>query len=114
MPRVKSSVASKKAKKKLLKNSKGYFGRRSNVYRVAKTQQLKSMANAFTGRKQKKRDFRSMWIVRLNAALEPYDISYSKFIHILDEKNIRLNRLILSNLAVEDPEGFKSLVDAVK
>ncbi|MCX8059455.1 MAG: 50S ribosomal protein L20 [Spirochaetes bacterium] len=114
MPRVKVATAAKKRRKKILKASKGYYGRRGNAYRVAKTQQLKSMAYAYIGRKLKKRDFRSLWIVRLNAALRDFGLSYSKFIHLLNKNNIKLNRLILSNMAIEDPEGFKNLVNAIK
>ena len=114
MPRVKVAVSAKKRRKKILKASKGYYGRRGNAYRVAKTQQLKSMAYAYIGRKLKKRDFRSLWIVRINAALKEYDLSYSKFIYLLNKNNIKLNRLILSNMALEDPDAFKSIVQAIK
>lgn len=114
MPRVKFAVAAKKRRKKILKASKGYYGRRGNAYRVAKTQQLKSMAYSYIGRKLKKRNFRSLWIVRLNAALREFDLSYSKFINLLKKNNIILNRFVLSNMAIEDPEGFKNFVNSLK
>jgi len=114
MPRVKSSVASRKARKLVLKQTKGFRGRSNNAYRVAKTRLLKSLSYATRDRKQKKRNFRSLWITRIGAALGEYGLSYSKFIHLLDVNNVKLNRLILSNLAIEDPEAFKSVVELVK
>lgn len=114
MPRVKNSVASRKARKKLLKMTKGYWGKRKNLYRVAKTQILKSLYYSYRDRKQKKRNFRKLWIVRINAAVRPYGLSYSSFINKLKKNNIKLNRLILSNLAIEEPDAFASIIGKIK
>ncbi len=114
MPRVKSSVASRKSRKNILKQTKGFRGRSNNAYRVAKTRLLKSLSYATRDRKNKKREFRRLWITRINAAVNQHGLSYSKFINLLNKSNVKLNRLILSNLAVEDPDTFKSVVDEVK
>jgi len=114
MARVRFAVAARKARKKLLKMSKGYWGKRKNLYRIAKTQMLKSLYYSYRDRKKKKSDFRSLWNVRINAAVRPYGLTYSTFIHKLDEKNIKLNRKVLSNIALEDPAAFEKIVEVVK
>ncbi len=114
MARVRFAVAARKARKKLLGMAKGYWGKRKNLYRIAKTQLLKSLYYSYRDRKKKKSDFRALWNVRINAAVRPYGFTYSTFIHKLDEKNIKLNRKVLSNIALEDPLAFEKLVDVVK
>lgn len=114
MARVRFAVAARRARKKLLKMSKGYWGKRKNLYRIAKTQILKSLYYSYRDRKKKKSDFRALWNVRINAAVRPFGLTYSTFIHKLDEKNIKLNRKVLSNIALEDPVAFEKIVEVVK
>lgn len=114
MPRSVNSVASKERKKKVLKHAKGFFGRRKNVWTVAKNAVDKAWEYAYTGRKLKKRDFRSLWIARINAAVRPYDLSYSKFIDMLNKAEVSINRKTLADLALNNPEAFKAIVDKVK
>jgi len=114
MPRSTNSVASRKRRKKVLKQAKGYFGARKNVYTVAKNAVEKAMQYAYTGRKLKKRQFRRLWITRINAAVRREDISYSKFMHALKEKNITLNRKALADLAMNHPEVFSAIVKKAK
>jgi large subunit ribosomal protein L20 len=114
MARVRFAVAARKARKKLLKMTKGYWGKRKNLYRIAKTQILKSLYYSYRDRKKKKSDFRSVWNIRINAAVRPYGLNYSTFIHKLNEKNIKLNRKVLSNIALEDPEAFAKIVEVVR
>jgi large subunit ribosomal protein L20 len=114
MPRSVNSVASKERKKKVLKHAKGFFGRRKNVWTVAKNAVDKAWEYAYTGRKLKKRDFRTLWIARINAAVRPYDLSYSKFIDMLNKAEISINRKTLADLALNNPEAFKAIVDKVK
>ncbi len=114
MPKSSNSVASKKRRKKILKKAKGYFGRRKNVYTIAKNAVEKGLSYAYRDRKNKKRVFRSLWITRINAALTDEDISYSKFLNMLNASNIKLNRKILSDIAYSDPEIFKKIVDKVR
>jgi large subunit ribosomal protein L20 len=103
-------VASKKRKKKILKLAKGYFGRKKNVWTVAKNQVEKSLEYAYIGRKVKKRDFRSLWIQRINAGVRPFGLSYSQFIHRLSVAGIQLNRKVLADLAMNNPEAFEAIV----
>ena len=110
MVRVTSAVASRKRRKKLRKQAKGYFGDRKNHVRVTKDAVLKSMSYNTIHRKQKKRDFRSLWIVRLAAAAKIHGISYSKFICGLKRSGCTLNRKLLAEMAVKDPQGFASVV----
>lgn len=112
--RVKKSVASRKRRKRILKQAKGYWGRRKNNIRRAKETLLRALAYAYRDRRQKKRDFRRLWIVRINAAVRPFDLSYSKFIAALKKAEIDLDRKSLSELAIRDPQGFKAVVDAAK
>ena len=114
MPRSVNSVASRKRRKKILKKAKGFFGRRKNVYTVAKNAVEKSMQYAYVGRKQKKRNFRKLWIQRINAASRQEGMSYSKFMGELSKSNIELNRKVLADLALNHPEAFKAVVEKVK
>lgn len=114
MPRSVNSVASRARKKKILKQAKGYFGARSKVYTVAKNAVEKGMQYSYRDRKNKKRTFRSLWITRINAGVRQHGLSYSKFMNLLSQKNIELNRKVLADLAMNDPAAFKAIVDAVK
>ncbi len=112
--RIKRSVNALKKRRKILKQAKGYRGAKSKLYRVAREQVMKSGMYAYIGRRQKKRDFRSLWITRINAACRLNGISYSKFIAGLKSKNIDLNRKVLADIAVKDPTAFTALVNEVK
>ena len=114
MVRIKRSVHSKKSKKKVLKNAKGYTGARSKRLRTAKEQVMHAGADAFTHRKDKKADFRKLWISRINAAARQNGLTYSKFINGLTKEGIKVDRKILADLAVNDPKGFTKLVDVAK
>jgi large subunit ribosomal protein L20 len=110
MPRSVNSVASRKRRKKILKQAKGYFGARSKVYTVAKNAVEKGLQYAYRDRKTKKRNFRSLWIARINAGVRAHGMSYSVFMHKLNAKGIELNRKVLADLAMNEPEAFKSIV----
>ena len=112
--RVKRSVNALKKRRKVMKAAKGFRGSRSTLYRVAKESVLRSRHHAYIGRRLKKRDMRSLWIARINAACRQNDISYSKFMHGLKVANVELNRKVLSNLAIEDPAAFAKLVETAK
>ena len=112
--RIKRAVNAVKKRRKILKAAKGYRGAKSKLYRTAREQVMKSGMYAYIGRKQKKRDFRSLWITRINAACRQNDISYSRFIAGLKAKNINLNRKVLADLAVKDEKAFADLVAQVK
>ena len=114
MPRSVNSVASRKRRKKILKAAKGYFGRRKNVYTVAKNAVEKGMLYAYRDRKNNKRNFRSLWIVRINAAARLHGMSYSQFMGKIKANNIELNRKVLADLAMNNPEAFKAIVDKLK
>lgn len=114
MPRSVNHVASKARRKKVLKMAKGYFGRRKNVWTVAKNAVEKGLTYAYRDRKQKKRNVRSVWIVRINAAVREFGMSYSEFIGKLNAKNITLSRKALADLALNHPEAFKAIVNEVK
>jgi large subunit ribosomal protein L20 len=114
MPRSVNAVASRARRKKVLKQAKGFYGKRKNVYTVAKNVVEKGLTYSYVGRKLKKRDYRSLWITRINAAVRAEGMTYSQFIHKLDEKNIGLNRKSLADLAMNEPETFKNLVASVK
>ena len=113
MPRSVNSVASRNRRKKILKAAKGYFGRRKNVYTVAKNAVEKAMTYAYRDRKNNKRNFRSLWIMRINAGARAHGLSYSQFIGKLKTHNIELNRKVLADLAMNNPEAFKAIVDKV-
>jgi len=98
----------------LMKLAKGYFGRRKNVWTVAKNAIEKGMLYAYSGRKQKKRNFRSLWITRINAGARLYGMSYSQFMGAVHKSGIELNRKVLADLAMNHPEAFKAVVDSVK
>ena len=114
MPRSKNAVASRARRKRILKAAKGYYGKRKNVYTVAKNVMEKGMTYSYVGRKLKKREYRALWIARINAAVRAEGMSYSQFIHKLSEKNIDLNRKVLADIAMNEPETFKGLIDSVK
>lgn len=114
MPRSVNSVASRKRRKKILKAAKGYFGRRKNVYTVAKNAVEKGMLYAYRDRKNNKRNFRSLWITRINAAARLNGMSYSQFMGKVKANNIELNRKVLADLAVNNPEAFKAVVEKIK
>ena len=114
MPRSVNAVASRKRRKKILKAARGYFGARSKVYTVAKNAVERAMQYAYRDRKTKKRAFRRLWIARINAAVRQHGLSYSKFIHLLSQSDIALNRKVLADLAMNHPDTFKSIVDTVK
>jgi large subunit ribosomal protein L20 len=114
MPRSKNSVASKARRKKILKQAKGFYGKRKNVYTVAKNIVEKGMTYSYVGRKLKKREYRRLWIARINAAVRAEGLTYSVFIHKLAEKGIELDRKVLADLAMNNPDTFKTLVDSVK
>jgi len=113
MPRSVNSVASRKRRKKILKAAKGYFGRRKNVYTVAKNAVEKAMTYAYRDRKNNKRNFRSLWIMRINAGARLHGMSYSQFMGKVKANNIELNRKVLADLAMNNPEAFKAIVDKV-
>ena len=114
MARVKRGVNAKKRHKKILKLSKGYYGAKSKLFRTANQAVTKSLTYAFIGRKQRKRDFRKLWITRINAATRMHGMSYSKFMGGLKKANINLNRKVLSELAIHNPDDFAKLVETAK
>jgi len=114
MPRSVNSVASRARRKKILKQTKGYFGSRKNVYTVAKNSLEKGLIYAYRDRKAKKRNFRSLWIQRINAGVRQYGMNYSEFMGKLAQKGISLNRKVLADLAVNHPEAFRAVVEKVK
>jgi large subunit ribosomal protein L20 len=114
MPRSVNSVASRARRKKVLKQTKGFFGSRKNVITVAKNTLDKGLGYAYRDRRAKKGQFRSLWIQRINAGVRQYDMSYSEFIGKLTEKGITLNRKTLADLAMNHQEAFKAIVDKVK
>ncbi|KAB0577860.1 LSU ribosomal protein L20P [Fusobacterium naviforme] len=114
MARVKGAMHAKAKHNRILKLAKGYRGARSKQYRVAKQTVMRALATAYEGRKQKKRQFRQLWIARINAACRMNDISYSKFMYGLKKAEIVMNRKMLSDLAINDAAGFTKLVEAAK
>ena len=114
MPRSTNSVASRKRRKKILKQAKGYFGARKNVYTVAKNTVEKGMLYSYRDRRKKKGNFRRLWIQRINAATRQHGMSYSEFMGKMNQKGIQLNRKVLADLAMNNPEAFKAVVDEVK
>ena len=114
MARVKGALNARKRHKKVLKLARGYRGARSKQYRVAKQSVMKGMSYAFAGRKQTKRDYRALWITRINAVARKYDISYSQLMHGLQLADININRKMLAELAVSDEAAFAKYVDAAK
>ena len=114
MPRVKGGTIHAARRKKVLKQAKGYFGSKHRLYRTAKEQVMHSLKYAYRDRRQKKRDFRKLWITRINAACRMNDISYSKFINGLSKAGVEINRKMLSELAIENEKGFANLVVIAK
>ena len=114
MPRSVNSVASRARRKKILKLAKGYFGRRKNVWTVARNAVEKALLYAYRDRRNKKRSFRALWITRINAGARIHGMSYSQFMGKANANNIALNRKVLADLAMNHPEAFKAVVDKVK
>ena len=114
MARIKGGLNAKKRHNRVLKLAKGYRGARSKQYRVAKQSVMRALTSSFAGRKQKKRDFRSLWITRINAAARLNGLSYSKLMHGLKAAGVDINRKMLSEMAVTDAEGFKTLAELAK
>ena len=114
MPRSVNSVASRQRRKKILKQAKGYFGRRKNVWTVAKNAVEKGLTYAYRDRKNKKRTFRALWITRINAGARLHGLSYSELMGKLKANNIDINRKVLADLAMNNPEAFKAIVEKVK
>ena len=114
MARVKGGVTARKRHKRILKQAKGYYGAKSKLYRPANQAVMKSLDYAYSGRKQRKRDFRKLWISRINAAARLNGMNYSTFISGLKKANVEINRKVLSEMAIQDPEGFTKLVEIAK
>ncbi len=112
--RVKTGFTRRRRHKKILKLAKGYYQRRHSTYKNAEESVRRALAYAYRDRKVRKREFRKLWIARINAAVREYGLSYSKFINLLKQKNIELNRKVLSEMAIREPETFKKLVETVK
>lgn len=114
MPRSVNAVASRARRKRIIKQAKGYFGNRKNVYTVAKNAVEKALCYAYVGRKQRKRNFRKLWITRINAGAREHGMSYSVFMGAVHKKGLELNRKVLADLAMNHPAAFKAVVDSVK
>ena len=114
MPRSVNAVASRARRKRILKAAKGFYGKRKNVYTVAKNVMEKGLTYSYVGRKLKKREYRTLWIARINAAVRAEGMTYSQFINKLVVNKIDLNRKVLADLAMNEPETFKKLIDSVK
>jgi len=114
MPRVKNSFVTRKRRKKILKMAKGYFGSKSKLFRVANQQVMKSLAFAYRDRRVRKRDFRKLWIARINAATRINGLSYSKFMNGLKKAGVEVNRKMLAELAVSDPPAFQKMVEVAQ
>ena len=114
MPRSVNVVAARRRRKKILRAARGYYGSRSKVFTIAKNTLEKGMQYAYRDRKVKKREFRALWIQRINAGVREHGMSYSEFIGKLNAKNIDLNRKVLADLAMNHPQAFKAVIDAVK
>ena len=113
MPRSVNHVASRAKRKKVMKLAKGYYGRRKNVWTVAKNAVEKGLVYAYEGRKQKKRNFRSLWIMRINAGARQHGMSYSQFMGKYNKSGMEMNRKVLADLAMNHPDAFKAVVQAV-
>lgn len=114
MPRSVNHVASRARRKNVMKHAKGYFGRRKNVWTVAKNAVEKGWLYAYSGRKQKKRNFRSLWITRINAGARMNGMSYSQFMGLVNKSELELNRKVLADLAMNHPDAFKAVIEQVK
>ena len=113
MPRANSSMPRHRRHRKIVKQARGYYGARSRNFRTAKDAVYKALRYSYRDRRQRKRQFRRLWIVRINAAARQHGMSYSQFMHALRDRNVELNRKILADMAVNDPEGFKALVKSL-
>lgn len=114
MARVKRGFKSRRSHKKWIKLAKGANGRRKNIFKAAVETAMRSLLYAFNDRKLNKRDFRRLWIVRINAAVRPHGLSYSRFVSALKAKKVDIDRKVLADIAVNDPDGFKRIVEAVR
>lgn len=114
MPRSVNAVASRARRKRILEQAKGYYGKRKNVYTVAKNIVEKGMTYSYVGRKLKKREYRQLWIARINAAVRAEGLTYSQFIDKLNKKGIELNRKVLADMAMNEPASFTALINSVK
>lgn len=114
MPRSVNAVASRARRKRILKQAKGFYGKRKNVYTVAKNVLEKGLQYRYVGRKIKKREYRTLWIARINAAVREEGLTYSEFMHKLSQQGITVDRKILADIAMNDPESFKALIASVK
>jgi large subunit ribosomal protein L20 len=114
MPRSVNAVASRARRKRILKQAKGFYGKRKNVYTVAKNVVEKGMTYSYVGRKLKKREYRRLWIARINAAVREEGLTYSQFMNLVAKKGITLDRKVLADLAMNNPESFKAIVAQVK
>ena len=114
MPRSVNAVASRARRKRILKQAKGFYGKRKNVYTVAKNIVEKGMTYSYVGRKLKKREYRTLWIARINAAVREEGLTYSEFINALNKKGIEINRKVMADLAMNEPASFKALIASVK
>lgn len=114
MARVKRGTTTNRRHKKVLKQAKGYFGAKSKLFRPANQAVMRAMRSSYIGRKHRKRDFRRLWITRINAATRQHGMSYSRFINGLKQANIEINRKMLSEMAIHDPQGFEKLVQIAK
>lgn len=114
MARVKGAMMTRKRRNKTLKLAKGYWGSKSKHFKMAKEAVMKSGVYAYVGRKQKKRDYRKLWIARISAAVAPYEINYSRFMYGLKKAGIEMNRKMLSEMAITDPTAFQKIVETAK
>jgi large subunit ribosomal protein L20 len=114
MPRSKNAVASRARRKKILDQAKGFYGKRKNVYTVAKNVLEKGLTYSYVSRKLKKREYRTLWIARINAAVRAEGLTYSQFINLLAKKGSDLNRKVLADMAMNEPETFQKIVQSVK
>jgi len=114
MPRSKNAVASRARRKKVLDQAKGFYGKRKNVYTVAKNVLEKGLTYSYVGRKLKKREYRTLWIARINAAVREEGLTYSQFMNLLSKKGADLNRKVLADLAMNEPASFKALIQSLK
>jgi len=114
MPRIKRGIQARKRHKKILKKAKGYYGARSRIYRVAKQAVIKAAQYSYRDRKQRKRQFRKIWILKINAISRKFNLSYSRLIYLLKENNIQINRKLLAHLAMNETSYFESLINEIK
>ena len=114
MPRSKNSVASRHRRKKIMKAAKGYWGGKSKLYKTAKESVDRALSYSYRDRRTKKREFRKLWISRINAAVRLHGLNYASFINLLNKNNVQINRKVLANLAVSDPAAFSKLVESVQ